>query len=96
MKLAAPMFVQLKLERKVVLENGFEPDRSYNLGFMIPDSSFSLSENNVPEIVIYLNQQTNCLADSIRMFEEALDDFYRINAPFFCSTTFTGKRIGKV
>ena len=41
-----------------------EPDRSYNLGFMIPDSSFSLSENNVPEIVISnLNQQTNCLAD---------------------------------
>jgi hypothetical protein len=73
-----------------------EPGMSYNLGFMIPDSSFTLSENNVPEIIISnLDKKTNCLADSIRRFEETLDVFYRINAPFFVQPRLLAKELEK-
>lgn len=73
-----------------------EPDKNYRLGFYLPDSSLSISENNLPEIVLVnLDSTQNCLTDSIFQFEKQLDNFYRLNAPFFVQPRLLANELAK-
>ena len=73
-----------------------EPGKSYQLAFSLPDSSLSISENQLPEILLLnLDSSRSCLTDSIMDFEKQLDNFYRLNAPFFVQPRLLANELTK-
>lgn len=73
-----------------------EPGSAYALKMQMPDTSVFRTANNLPEVIIFNeNPEKKCLSDSIRIFEDALDLFYRENAPFFVQPRLLAKSLSK-